>query len=65
MQSFYDAYSASIPASRKKYENAKAVIPGGVGSSLRYWAPSPFFVKEAKGAYLWDIDGNKYIDFSM
>ncbi len=42
-------------------ERAKKVIPGGVNSSVRKIAPS-FGWKTAKGAYLWDMDGNKYVD---
>lgn len=45
---------------------AKKVLPLGVNSNFRYWgeAITPY-MKKAKGAYLWDVDGNKYIDYRM
>lgn len=30
---------------------------------MRYFEPYPFFTKKANGAYIWDVDGNRYIDF--
>jgi len=44
-------------------ERAKKVIPGGVNSSVRKIEPS-FGWKTAKGAYMWDMDGNKYVDLN-
>ena len=52
--------------SKKLFEEAKKVIPGGVNSPVRAFKSvggSPIFIKEAKGAYLFDEDGNKYIDY--
>ncbi|MDG1239100.1 MAG: glutamate-1-semialdehyde 2,1-aminomutase [Flavobacteriales bacterium] len=52
--------------SKKLFEEAKKVIPGGVNSPVRAFKSvggSPIFIKEAKGAYLYDEDGNKYIDY--
>ena len=48
------------------FKQAKKVIPGGVNSPVRAFnavGGSPIFIKKAKGAYLFDEDGNKYIDF--
>jgi glutamate-1-semialdehyde 2,1-aminomutase len=48
------------------FEAAKSVIPGGVDSPVRAFGSvggTPPFISEAKGAYLRDIDGNRYIDF--
>lgn len=39
------------------------VIPGGVQHNLAFNRPFPIAVEKAEGAHLWDIDGNKYIDF--
>ena len=50
------------------FERAQKVIPGGVNSpvrALRSVGTTPLFVKEAKGAYLTDIDNNRIIDFCM
>ena len=48
------------------FKQAKKVIPGGVNSPVRAFnavGGTPIFVKKAKGAYLYDEDNNKYIDF--
>jgi glutamate-1-semialdehyde 2,1-aminomutase len=65
MANFFEEYSRRIPTSQKKWQEATEIIPGGVCSSIQLWAPSPMVVKEAKGAYVWDLDGNRYIDYSM
>jgi glutamate-1-semialdehyde 2,1-aminomutase len=41
-------------------------IPLGVNSNFRYWGDgiTPY-VSKAKGAYLWDVDGNRYIDYRL
>jgi glutamate-1-semialdehyde 2,1-aminomutase len=52
--------------SKDLFERASKVIPGGVNSPVRAFnsvGGTPIFIKKAKGAYLWDEDGNKYIDF--
>jgi glutamate-1-semialdehyde 2,1-aminomutase len=48
------------------FAEAEQVIPGGVNSPVRAFKAvggTPIFVKEAKGAYLYDEDGNKFIDY--
>lgn len=48
------------------FAEAKQYIPGGVNSPVRAFKAvggEPIFVKEAKGAYLYDEDGNKLIDY--
>lgn len=50
----------------KAYEEAKEVIPGGVDSPVRAFKSvggTPPFIDRGEGAYLFDIDGNKYLDF--
>jgi glutamate-1-semialdehyde 2,1-aminomutase len=47
------------------FERAKAVTPGGVNSPVRAFLAvggTPRFIKQAKGAYLTDVDGNDYVD---
>lgn len=47
-------------------EKAKQYIPGGVNSPVRAFnqvGGSPIFMKEGEGAYVTDVDGNKYVDF--
>ena len=48
------------------FEAAKEVIPGGVNSPVRAFKSvggTPIFVEKAKGAYLYDADGNRLIDY--
>ena len=52
--------------SKKLFEQAQKVIPGGVNSPVRAFKSvggTPIFIKNAFGAYLFDEDGNKYIDY--
>ena len=48
------------------FERAKRVIPGGVNSPVRAFKAvggTPRFVKRAQGAYFWDANGQRYIDY--
>lgn len=48
------------------FEAAQKVIPGGVNSPVRAFnavGGTPIFIEKAEGAYLYDEDGNKYIDY--
>jgi glutamate-1-semialdehyde 2,1-aminomutase len=51
------------------FQRAAAVIPGGVNSPVRAWgavgAGEPFFAARGEGAYLWDAEGNRYVDWVM
>ncbi len=52
--------------SQTLFERSKRVIPGGVNSPVRAFQAvggTPIFFREGKGAYLWDADGNRYIDY--
>jgi len=56
----------NISASVKLFQKAQQSIPGGVNSPVRAFKSvggTPLFIKSAKGAYLFDEDGNKYIDY--
>ncbi len=52
--------------SRAAFARAKQVIPGGVNSPARAFGAvggEPLFIARGEGAYLFDIDGNRYIDY--
>lgn len=52
--------------SKVLFERAQRSIPGGVNSPVRAFKSvggTPLFIQKAKGAYLYDADGNKYIDY--
>ncbi|HTK82268.1 MAG TPA: glutamate-1-semialdehyde 2,1-aminomutase [Bacteroidota bacterium] len=55
-----------LSRSNKLFKKAKKVIPGGVNSPVRAFKSvdlTPVFIRKAKDAYIWDVDGNKYIDY--
>ena len=52
--------------SQKAFKEAQSLIPGGVNSPVRAFKSvggTPIFITEGEGAYLTDVDGNKYVDF--
>lgn len=52
--------------SEQLYERAQRVIPGGVNSPVRAFGAvgrHPFFVERAQGPWLYDADGNRYLDY--
>ena len=52
--------------SKELFERAQQSIPGGVNSPVRAFRSvggTPIFIKKAAGAYLYDVDGNRYIDY--
>jgi glutamate-1-semialdehyde 2,1-aminomutase len=54
--------------SRTLLASARAVIPGGVDSPVRAYRAvggEPPFISRGEGAYLWDVDGNRYIDYVL
>jgi glutamate-1-semialdehyde 2,1-aminomutase len=51
------------PRSRKFHDRAEAVTPLGVESNVRAFDPYPFYIEEAQGSYVTDMDGNEYLDF--
>lgn len=56
-----------LTASNSLYERASRVIPGGVyghqSPVLTVPGSFPAFAQRAEGAYYWDVDGNRYIDY--
>ncbi|MBT5934846.1 aminotransferase class III-fold pyridoxal phosphate-dependent enzyme, partial [Sulfurimonas sp.] len=56
----------SREASNVAFSEAQSLIPGGVNSPVRAFKSvggTPIFIAEGEGAYLKDIDGNKYVDY--
>src|ERR1044072_3757939 len=56
----------NISKSEELFDRARQSIPGGVNSPVRAFKSvggTPVFIQKAKGAYLYDADGNKYIDY--
>jgi len=56
----------NINTSKDLFARAQKSIPGGVNSPVRAFKSvggTPLFMKSAKGAYMYDADGNRYIDY--
>ena len=52
--------------SQALFDRAKKVLPGGVNSPVRAYRAvgrTPRFIERADGAYIWDVDGRRYIDY--
>lgn len=56
----------NLSRSRALYEEAQQLMPGGVNSPVRAFrgvGGDPVFLERAEGPYLYDVDGNRYLDF--
>ncbi len=60
--SFVERYRRRTPESRRIYSEARKHLPGGVPGNAGYRPPYPLYVERAAGPFLWDVDGNRYID---
>jgi glutamate-1-semialdehyde 2,1-aminomutase len=55
-----------LSKSNQQFQKANKKLPLGVSSNFRYWgADKTIYAKRGKGARLWDIDGNEYIDYRL
>ncbi len=54
-----------LEKSRKLYEEAVNLLPGGVSSPVRAVKPFPFYTAKAEGSKIYDVDGNCYIDYCL
>lgn len=61
-----DKPKLSFSRSEAMFREASELIPGGVNSPVRAFKQveaNPLFIDKAVGAYMWDVDGNRYIDY--
>lgn len=63
MREFLDYFETRCARSQSLTEEAQRYIPGGVQHNLAFNYPFPLAFEKAEGAHLWDVDGNRYIDF--
>lgn len=56
---------ARTPKSGEAFHRAEVVYPHGEISAARGFDPWPFYAVQGEGAYIWDMDGNKYVDCCM
>lgn len=58
----------NIPHSIELFSEAQRLLPGGVNSPVRAFRAvggQPLFIKKGEGAYMHDVDGNRYIDYVL
>ena len=56
----------SLNRSNQHFRRAQRSLPLGVASNFRYWGDErTIYIDRGKGARLWDIDGNEYIDYRL
>jgi glutamate-1-semialdehyde 2,1-aminomutase len=63
MEKFLNYFEEKAVKSKEMTDEAKQFIPGGVQHNLAFNYPFPMAINKAEGAYLWDVDGNRYTDF--
>ncbi len=63
MAGYLEYFETRCAGSRSMIEEAKKYIPGGVQHNLAFNYPFPLAVKKADGPYLYDVDGNRYVDY--
>ncbi|HWM29506.1 MAG TPA: aminotransferase class III-fold pyridoxal phosphate-dependent enzyme [Woeseiaceae bacterium] len=55
-----------LSKSNQQFQKANKKLPLGVSSNFRYWGDEKtIYAKRGKGARIWDIDGNEYIDYRL
>lgn len=62
------AHFMKYERSKKAFEKAKTLMPGGVNSPVRAFKSvqmNPIFIERGKGSKVYDIDGNEYIDYVL
>jgi len=63
MQRVLGWFDERCRGSKRLYDAAQSVIPGGIQHNLSFNYPFPLAISQAEGAHLTDVDGNRYIDF--
>jgi glutamate-1-semialdehyde aminotransferase len=63
MNAYLAYFEKQCARSKALTDEARQFIPGGVQHNLAFNYPFPLAIERADGAHLWDVDGNRYIDF--
>ena len=61
----WERFTSTTPASREHNGRASRTLPLGVTSSFQHWEPYPISIESARGAWLTDVDGRRFLDLSM
>jgi glutamate-1-semialdehyde 2,1-aminomutase len=71
LRNFMATESAAHPNALRRdtqaamYRRALRTMPGGADSNFRAWGDDTIYVDRGKGALVWDLDGNEYVDLRM
>ncbi|GAB1476826.1 glutamate-1-semialdehyde 2,1-aminomutase [Bacillota bacterium] len=63
MERYLSYFDTKCKGSKAMNAEAKQYIPGGVQHNLAFNYPFPLAIDRAEGAYLYDVDGNRYVDY--
>lgn len=63
MARYMNYFETKCNKSKEMIAEAKQYVPGGVQHNLAFNYPFPLAVDRAEGAYLYDVDGNRYVDY--
>src|SRR5271165_3844404 len=62
-ETLLDRYTHAFAGSRRRFEEARQLFPGGVTHDLRHLEPFPIYIERARGAHKWDVDGHEFVDY--
>ncbi len=65
LQREIDAYAAATPESARRQAEAERHLPGGSSRGTAFFAPYPHFIERGEGHYVYDVDGNRLLDFMI
>lgn len=57
--------SLKTAKTRAAHAQAQSLMPLGVSSNFRHWGDESPVIERGEGAYIWDLDGNRYIDYRL
>ena len=63
LQSLEQEYIAKTPVSKAQWQKGQSSMPGGVIKGAYWSSPYPDYVDRAEGCYVWNLDGQKFVDF--
>jgi glutamate-1-semialdehyde 2,1-aminomutase len=58
-------YEEQFAGSQRMHQRAAESLAGGIAHDGRFIKPFPIYIDRAQGAYKWDVDGNRLIDYAM
>lgn len=68
LNAFTERFFKKLHGSKRAFRKARKLFPGGVNSPVRAYKAvglNPIFIKKGKGPYVFDVDGNRYLDFCL